>query len=739
MTCAVASSGWCTSSATDVCPAYDKASCTAVSGQWCGTWCAQNGSTCPEMRMPYDKEECDLYKGTWCQKTQSASGAMSCMMEMCMVAGQSCAKMQQGMMSCWDGSSNSGSCPSMPTTKDTCVASASKGVYWCENSGNGWCGMMPCNKTQCTVAGKYWCDYSTPASTGSTSGWCSDMRCAPSGQMVCPDGDTFRTKLIDCPKKSTETEKTCPDGTKIPATSVCPEEKKKCPDGTMVAMDAVCSPLFTCPGGKKVSALAECPADDFQTCVGGKKVLKGLQCPKGEKEMCDDGVMEKKEGVDCPLTKKQAEDLGNLRNSYIKTLDGLYTFFNDRNDTTLRDKATDLKTFFIAAPLTSAGKSLIEGKKSAIDLLAGEKENKIIEDDKIRDEKNRAKQLQEAKNAVTGLPKAEIQNILNNIKKVEAQQVVVPKIGKIDIIIPASLKDIVGSIKDSMDTIETAKTYDDGENAIKKLIQGSKDIESYDKYLGLINTPSQFVRTVNDIQKVITIENDELTSLKKDLKKDEKKELNDTLQEIEGMLTEVKDNFENFYKGEVNDQDIDAYIEESINQKLEEASSLMGDVRQIQTFKDIVKNTESKIKRYNKELSKVDRKTRTLKVQGTIRDEVKKAMEELVPLLADLNKLKRENSSQFEEKILPVLNQVTERTDRIDELLDLKKTSSLSKALDTMSLNLEKVKSFQMQGLQDRLKGIDTGANLYRSDVRGEISRIINRKNISYSKFAAKW
>jgi len=282
---------------------------------------------------------------------------------------------------CWDGSTmNTGSgsyCPPMPTTKETCTANAGK-VYWCENSGsgwsNGWCSMMPCNKDQCTAAGKYWCDNSAGGS--GTSGWCGDMKCAPMGKMICPDGDTFVDSLKNCPRKGSEpTMKDCPDGTKVPTSSVCPEQKKTCSDGSIISGTAPCptDTTLTCPGGAKVKALEECPTADFKTCPDGKKVLKTVDCHKQEKKMCPDGKTEKVEGKECPLTESDLKKMKELKEEYLKRLEELATFFKNAGDATSFDKIGKLKASLDTLPLTTAGLDILDSVETDIRLLNEEK------------------------------------------------------------------------------------------------------------------------------------------------------------------------------------------------------------------------------------------------------------------------------------------------------------------------------------------------------------------------------
>lgn len=797
-TCSTASSGWCASSPSEICPPHDRASCEAVKGEWCGSgWCALYGNTCPAMTWPSDQTECELYKGTWCPPQQSTSGtAATCMMGSCMMAGQSCSKMYGGG-TCWDGStmnSSSGSyCPPMPTTKETCTATAGK-TYWCENTSggwsSGWCSMMPCNKDQCTAAGKFWCD-SAGTYTSESSGWCSDMKCSPPGKMICPDGDTFVDRLKDCPKKGSEpTMKDCPDGTKVPMSSVCPEKKKTCSDGSMIAMDATCPTQFTCPSGTKVATSTDCPAGDYKECTGGKKVLKGTDCPKEEMEkLCSDSD----DGSKCPLSEVEIQRMKKEIDANLKKLDSLETFFKGKEgigDEYLED-IIDLRTELNALTMTLQGMNILKRQVSVrISELKNEKskierakEEPLIED---LDEDNREEELRNVKRNIKDAERL-FRDLSTRIGKLEKKTTMI--FGqKETFVVPAGLKEIVDSAKTSIALIKKADTYNEAEEAIQDVQGHIESIESYQ------NSISFFLRTwtdekakkkrvyyhsdvvMRDIENFIKRVNAQVAVFEKSLKSSaDKREYASFVSAVSEIMDAVKDQYKKFYKGEIEDEelkDIEKWAESAIFEKLEEVRDTIADAKGARKLTKFIEKMESSNNVYAKLLKKT-KKVRTKSGKKTIvktefvipkgsekRQEAEQKMAALacfltpkpssdecatiqeqtevdVLYLKDLQKVKKD---EYAEKVLPVVAAAFSVLEELDGILGLAKKTSEDDAQEERRERFKDASTpsfdLKLQKTQDSLEDSDIRANFYRRNSLQEFARIINGKNVSYSQFA---
>jgi hypothetical protein len=665
----------------------------------------------------------------------------------------------------------------MPTTKDTCVKPEYAGkLYWCENttsgswSSNGWCSMMPCNQEQCEVKyGKdHWCANTYSGSAGGgTSGWCQSMsKCNTPGMMWCPDGATQVSRLKDCPKKGTDVVKVCPDGTVVPYNSVCPEpgKKKTCPDGSTVLETNSCptEKTLVCPiSGDQVKTLDECPAADFKTCSDGKKVLKNVDCPQ-EKKICPDGKTERVSGKECPITDKDVKKIEELKKTYLKRLEELEAFFKSIGDATLFDKTVKLKESLTTLPLTAAGLDILDSVETDIRLLNEERndieQKKKVEDDGVRDEENRVKALKGMKNAVKGFAR-QVEKTQNVIKETESKKIKISSIDKgnkvvlvnATIAVPDELQEILHTMKDAVTVIVNAETYDDAEDAIENLRASIEDIDSYEMYLRAMQG-GKLAGIIQDIYKNIVKGDRELALLKIQLKKDEQKELAEPLQEAEHILNEVRDDAKKLLQGQVTDVDIDDFTDEFIYEKLTILSDSINDMRQIQRFTIFVKDTNGKFLRYTKELSKKNSKLKSdvkeqvralvselscfIQTKADMPEACAKIKEETGLQVIDMNKLTKEKKTQFNEKVLPIVERALDIMAKLDELLGVKGKSALLKEFDVMKGRLDKLKSFDLPDLEESITSASARANFYRVDSRTEFARILKSRGVSYSQFA---
>lgn len=350
--------GWCSYSSS-ACPAYDAASCTAQSGEWCtytsgtGGWCATGGSTCPIN----DQATCVAKGRSWCLPSGGGTGwctysatekcpaynATDCAAqngEWCAATCTGCTGWCSTPPIATSGGTGSYGCPI--NDKTTCLA---KNRNWClpQSGGTGWCAMIneKCpayDAASCTAQGSEWC---TPQGGG--TGWCATgtggcpiydkTTCFAKGRKWCTPsyggtgwctstatetcGSGYITESPPATPTPTPTETICPDGTKVPAGTVCPVVTTTCPDGTKVPAGVSCPTTTaeqtrcTTAGGKwcknsdlvtgwcSYDRIKSCPAYDTTSCtaqggewctspssVGGWCATGGSTCPINDKTTC---------------------------------------------------------------------------------------------------------------------------------------------------------------------------------------------------------------------------------------------------------------------------------------------------------------------------------------------------------------------------------------------------------------------------------------------------------------------
>ena len=299
------SSGWCTSSATEKCPAYTETDCKTQNGDWCppsysgGTgWCNSMPGSCPIN----DKATCEAKSRSWCTSQYGGSG-------WCTSTGMTCS----GTYTPPSPTPTPYPTPTTPTTTPTPTPPPTPAPtftwpntqtdcetysgLWCKNESSystsytmlGWCNMatqkcpiaskpgymtcwdnsqvrndsicpaMPSNATDCKKRGYNWCT-STVSAYSSSSGWCSFNVCGATptaGQMTCPDGLNSSATLTGCPKKA------------VPTPVPIPEPiYTQCPDGSRVVTGSSCAATYTCPNGSMVKSADQCPKEDeISTCL----------------------------------------------------------------------------------------------------------------------------------------------------------------------------------------------------------------------------------------------------------------------------------------------------------------------------------------------------------------------------------------------------------------------------------------------------------------------------------------
>lgn len=89
---------------------------------------------------------------------------------------------------------------------------------------------------------------------------------------------------------TTVTYKTCPDGSRVASTEVCPSTKS-CPDGSIVPSLAICpdATVKTCPDGSTIPSTESCPTITYKTCWDGSRIPSDNLCPASK--TCPDGTV----------------------------------------------------------------------------------------------------------------------------------------------------------------------------------------------------------------------------------------------------------------------------------------------------------------------------------------------------------------------------------------------------------------------------------------------------------------
>ena len=289
----------------------------------------------------------------------------------CMMAGQTCpVAAPAGQMTCWDGSTvaNYTSCPAMPTDSAGCVA---KGANWCVSSATSYGGSTGYCMGKSSTCPKY----------------------PPAGQMTCPDNVTFATTLTECPTVGSTTLsptlKTCPDGSIVDKTWVCPVVYLTCSDGkTKVKSLSECPITFkTCPDGSKVESTVTCPVkteDQVTACLGknGKWCLDkaggtGYCVTKGDCNILSDDNGDKTTEQLLALDPKQIKLAEAKKKEYLRSLDTLEKTIKRFDDKESLAKIAALREKLASMPVDSNVFDALEAMKDDILTLREVKDNLI--------------------------------------------------------------------------------------------------------------------------------------------------------------------------------------------------------------------------------------------------------------------------------------------------------------------------------------------------------------------------
>lgn len=325
---------------TSPCPAYDTASCSAQSGEWCaysgssGGYCATGGASCPIN----DQASCNSKGRTWCNYSTAGIVPGSMGSGWCANVGEKCPAYDepsckaQGSEWCTSSYGGSGWCSNTPGScpvndKATCD---SKGRSWCPDSSTmgGWCASTggscpnttvttsttptyippatmswPNTESDCTKYKGVWCVSTYTGGYGMMSGSCNmaGQTCyvaPPSGKMSCWDGsfvDNYSTcpstpvTKTDCEAKSGKwCDSTASSYSTYTSSGWCAGKTSNCPTYPPAGK-------MSCPDGVTfATTLTECPTSSAvttpttKTCPDGSTIAFTATCPVVYK-VCPDG------------------------------------------------------------------------------------------------------------------------------------------------------------------------------------------------------------------------------------------------------------------------------------------------------------------------------------------------------------------------------------------------------------------------------------------------------------------
>lgn len=639
------------------CPINDKATCETKSRTWCvdssaystsGGWCATTGSTCPNntpattpttpvytppptMSWPSTESDCTKYKGVWCKSTATYASTYT-MPGSCMMAGQTCPVTPPvGKMSCWDGSfvDNYTSCPTTPSTK-----------------------------TDCTGKGYKWCDSTASSYSTTYTGWCtgSSNNCPtypPTGQMSCPDNQTFAAALTDCPTAQTAvvqpTTKTCPDGKVVDASVPCPITFKTCPDGSKVETTVTCpvktdDSVTVCLDKKGVWCLNKAGAGGYCALTGGCKTT----LPE-EKE-----VVIEKEALDA----KQIKLIEMMKKDYARNLDTLEKTFKRLEDQASLAKITALKEKLATLPLDVAVFDALETIKDDILTLREVKDDLISQKGEVelstRDAEMQAKALKQLK-----------KNMLVFEKQLSKIALKITKLEKQGFSSPSALKDLLTQGKALLVTIKATTNFEEARDAGEALAELSEDLNLWATNIDQLVKISSLLAYIN---KQISSRETALKSVKA-LATRLKIDLQFNLDEVSAALASVREAYNQLKTKEWSEEEPFEFVQSAIIDKLEDADNDMANIRALANLKASVNKITAQIKNFDTRIARlVKQKKDVAELQGLV-EQLKEAHGELKVLAGE--KLANLDASNVIEK-LGAVNAL------VEEIMDLLKISAPS-------------------------------------------------------------
>jgi len=664
--------GWCATGSYSSCPINDKATCESKSRTWCvdaynsaNNWCASTGGSCPStsastsstyvspttpytsMSWPNTESDCTKYKGVWCASSATYASSYT-MPGSCMMAGQTCwVSPPAGKMSCWDGSfvDNYSSCPITPTTK-----------------------------TDCTGKGYKWCD--STASTYSTTyvGWCSgsSSNCPtypPAGKMSCPDGVTFATTLTECPTAGTTlispTLKTCPDGSIVDKSWVCPVVFLTCSDGVT-----------------KVRSLTDCPVkteDSVTTCLN-KKGVWCLDKAGGSGYCALQGGCKTvlPEDKDLPVEKnvldaKQTRLVETMKKDYARNLDTLEKTFKRLGDTESLAKITALKEKLATLPADTSVFDALEAMKDDIMTLREVKDGLIEKKGEIemseRDLQMQAKALKQMKKSMLAFEK--------QLNKMNAKAAALQKQ---KFVLPSALTDLLAQGQELIKKIKASTNFEEARDAGESLAELSEDLNLWATNMDQLVKINSLFRNING---QITSRESALKSVKT-LAVRLKVDLQANLDEVSATLASIREAYGQLKTKEWAEEEPFEFVQSAIIDKLEDADEDMANIRALANLRASVNKITAQIKNFDTRIARLVKQKKDV-------SELKDLVAQLKETHAELKALAGEKLANLDvENVLEKLGAVNALAEEIMDLLKISAPSLLERQLK-QNFKVEKI------------------------------------------------
>lgn len=702
--------GWCATNNT-TCPIYDQATCTAKGRSWCtssygGGWCQTAGSSCPDnsytcsdgtkvtdsskcpattmtcsdgvtkvtdwskcptnyetMTWPSNESDCTKFQGVWCKSNYSGSMSSG---GYCNPKGSTCA-------------------PAAPSGKVTC---------WDNSFADSWgaCPMTPSNSTDCKAKGATWCEFTGTYSSTAMSGWCMSagsvcMKAAPTGQMICPDNFTAVTKLSACPTASLQiipviTYKTCPDGSSVESTAVCPKPVTYiiCSDGSKVTEGTAC-PV------KTEDPIAVCAAKGGTWCLDKTEGSTGYCSSSG---VCKT-VVEVKE----LLTEHQIKTIEQKKKSLNRTLDSLWGTFKKLSDSASMDKITGLREKIQNTPLDMTAFDTLEAISDDVQILRDLKNELISNNDTDMSERDREMQEKALKQL-----KRKMAEVSRQFISLKNRATLLEKRGYS---LPQSLKELLDSGQKLVEQIKEAKTFEEARDAGEAL---ADIFDGLNEWLVRLEQLSRLLKVAPMITQNIARREKEykrVVVLMEKLNVDAEAQL----KVIGDKIAEARTAYDKLKTNDYLEQEPFDFVQEQIIDKLQEADASMSGLRGMTSLKASVNKLAAAIKRYEARINRLAKS--------------KKDVSELKALLEDL-KDRTENLREAAKVRLDEMNasDVMDNWDaaanlqeQIEDSLKISVPSDLEKQLRS-GLNKANLKKFDVPAVEEQVLRAYRVASFFR-------------------------
>lgn len=720
-----ATSGWCQTSGD--CPVNDSATCAAKARTWCpytsgsGGWCATSGyncngvatggtttqtsstsqytcangtqvsnisqctsstttytcsdgskvsdsSKCPAtqttyMSWPQSQAECTKYKGVWCPPaTMGGSSTTPTYSGSCMMAGQICPKSSTAnMMTCWDNTQVplSSSCPSTPT-----------------------------NSSDCSVKGGQWCA-STATGGTATAGWCTSKgngcpKYPPSGQMTCPDNQTYASKLTDCPSVSTTediTYKTCSDGTLVKKDVECPKKVNYiiCSDGSKVVEGTAC------PTGKDNADMTACLAKNAIWCVDKNSGKSGYCSTTGSCQVNSDDQKKKNDQEEKQgLSAKEVKQLEQAKKSLLNKLNTLEKFFTKVKDAESLAKVIALKGQINALTQDQTAFDSLELISDDIDALKEIKDATVNNGVDTQSEQDQA------------LQKKALKQLKSSVAKFAGQLTVIQgRITRLEhggAAIPSDIKDLVSKAQNLVKQVQSAASFDEARDAAESLRDIAENLGE------ALATLEQLTR----VQELSATINKEISRRETDFKRVRalatkfKIDVDAYLDEVGSLLQAVRESFNKIKSGEFGDSEPIDFVQAQIIDKLDDIDVKIANLQSLTNLKGSIKQVGGQIVKFDTQIKRLEKKKKDV-------TDMKSALADLKVHYTKLQSFAKQKITEDNlSEIVDELSAAAELSEQLNDLLQINAPSALERELKK-GLNASSLKGIDIPSLETSL------------------------------------